>query len=115
MEGDGTFYITKKEDKRYSPGFGITQKLDGHILERIRKELGIKTRIRMKRGYYILDTTNSRAIGNIKDYFEGILISKKNVEYKIWSKAVYYNKKGKKEKMERYQRMLRRYREKTKE
>lgn len=62
-----------------------------------------------------MDTTNSRAIGNIKDYFEGRLISKKNVEYKIWSRAVYYNNNGKKEKVERYQRMLRRYREKTKE
>ena len=115
VEGDGSFYITKKEENRYVPGFGITQKLDEHILEEIRKELRIKTKVRKKRGHYILDTTNSRTIENIRDYLEGRLISRKNVEYKIWSKSVYYYTKGEKEKMERYQRMLRRYREKTKE
>ena len=83
VEGDGSFYIPKKEENRYVTGFGITQKLDEHILEEIRKELKINTKVREKRGHYILDTTNSRAIENIRDYFEGRLISRKNVEYKI--------------------------------
>ena len=114
VEGDGSFYIVKKEEGRYVPGFGITQKYEEDLLEEIRKELGIKTKVKRRGEYYMLDTTNSRAIGNIKEYFEGRLISKKNIEYKIWSKGVYYYGEGKREKMERYQRLLRKYRDKTK-
>ena len=111
-EGDGSFYITEKEKGRDVPGFGITQKRDGYILEKIRKEFKIPTKVVKRNGYYKLDTTNRRAIGNILRYYENKIISRKNVEYKIWAKAVYYIEKGKDKKIERYKRMLRKYRDK---
>jgi len=65
--------------------FCITQKLDSIVLEGIRTILHISTAIRFKtkHNYYILDTTNSRAIENIINYFKGNLIGMKNPEYKI--------------------------------
>lgn len=35
-EASGSFYITKKEENRYSHGFGISQTLDKEILQLIR-------------------------------------------------------------------------------
>lgn len=111
-EGDGLFYITKKEEGRLSLGYGITQKGDRHVLECIREILKISSRIRERGGYNKLDTTNRRSIEGIKRYFRNLLIGKKDVEYKIWAKAGYYLEKGNKRKLERYQRMLRRVRDK---
>jgi hypothetical protein len=66
-------------------GFGISQKLDKIVLESIKKLLHIPTAIRIRKQYnfYFLDTTNSRAINNIIQYFKGNLIGMKSVEYTI--------------------------------
>lgn len=112
-EGDGSFYITKKDVDRFSLGYGITQRGDKHVLECIRKILHISARVVEKGEYNKLNTTNRRSIEGIIRYYSGLLISKKDVEYKIWAKAGYYMEKGKKGKMERYQRMLRRLRDKS--
>lgn len=66
----------------------MTQNLDGVVLEAIRHILHISTKVvfKQKHQYFMLDTTNSRAIFNILKYFnlksEG-LKGMKNVEYKI--------------------------------
>ena len=112
-EGDGSFYITKKEEGRLSRGYGITQKGDKHVLECIKKILHISARIRERGEYNKLDTTNRRSIEGISEYYRDLLIGKKDVEYKIWVKAGYYMEKGDKGKLERYQRMLRRFRDKS--
>ena len=112
-EGDGIFYITKKGGDRISLGYGIIQRGDKHVLECIRKILCISARVVEKGEYNKLDTTNRRTIEGIKRYYRDLMISKKDVEYKIWAKAGYYMEKGKKGRMERYKRMLRRLRDKS--
>ena len=111
-EGDGSFYVTEKEKGRWSPGFGIIQKGNKELLEKIRGLFHISAKVRERGGKYSLDTTNKRSIRRVLEYYRDKLISRKNVEYKIWGKAVYYNEKGEGRKMERYVRMLRKYREK---
>jgi hypothetical protein len=100
-EAEASFYITKKDKDRYSHGFGITQKLDFIVLEAIRHILHISTLVRFrhvgllnvlslhdnthfpKSTFYILDTTNKRAISNICKYFQGNLKTVKSLEFKI--------------------------------
>jgi hypothetical protein len=74
-----------KDCNRIVHGFGITQKLDRIVLEAIRSVLHISTTVKdkSKDNYHTLDTTNSRAIENIIDYFKNNLIGMKAVEYKI--------------------------------
>lgn len=104
-EAEASFYITKKDKDRYSHGFGITQKLDFIVLEAIRHILHISTLVRFrhvgllnvlslhdnthfpKSTFYILDTTNKRAISNICKYFQGNLKTVKSLEFKIWKKS----------------------------
>lgn len=42
--------------------------------------------------YYILDTTNSRAIENIIFYFKDTMKGVKSLEYRIWSRSYNRNK-----------------------
>ncbi|OCL14863.1 homing endonuclease [Glonium stellatum] len=74
VEAEGSFYLTSK-DSRVVHGFGITQKLDSVVLESIRLILHIstKTKYKSKHNYYILDTTNSRAVENIIEYFHNTM------------------------------------------
>ena len=97
-EGDGSFYLVKKEKNRISPGFGISKKLDSYILECLRKLFHIKAKLRIYPLKAQLNTTNKRSINNIKNYYKNLLISQKALEYKIWCKAIYYNDKDNKKK-----------------
>ena len=94
VEGEGSFYLVSKDSNRIVHGFGITQKLDSIVLESIKIILHISTVIKFKtkHNYYILDTTNSRAIKNIINYFKDNLIGMKSVEYKIWARSYIKNK-----------------------
>jgi hypothetical protein len=85
IEGEGSFYLVNKEPTRIVHGFGITQKLDLIVLDAIKTLLHIKTSIvyKKKHNYFMLDTTNSKAIENIIKYFKDNLVGMKNVEYKI--------------------------------
>ena len=89
IEAEGSFYLTKKDSKRIVHGFGLTQKLDKIVLESIRILLHINTDVRYKELYnhYILDTTNSRAIKNIIDYFKNTMKGVKSLEYRIWARS----------------------------
>jgi len=71
VEAEGSFYLVYKEANRIVHGFGITQKLDVVVLEAIRHILHISTKVVYKNKYnhYMLDTTNSRAISNVSNYF----------------------------------------------
>jgi hypothetical protein len=89
VEAEGSFYLVSKDKNRIVHGFGITQKLDRVVLEGIKQILHISTQVIYKQnyGHYILDTTNSRAIKNISEYFFNTMKGMKSVEYRIWSRS----------------------------
>lgn len=111
IEAEGSFYLIKKNSHRIVHGFGLTQKLDKIVLQAIGLLLHIPTTVRYKsdHNYYILDTTNSRAIENIIDYFQDTMKGMKSLEYRIWSRS--YNKyKGNFEKLLKIRNMIRKLR-----
>nr|YP_010710793.1 hypothetical protein P2Z26_mgp23 [Gonatophragmium mori]WCZ71157.1 hypothetical protein [Gonatophragmium mori] len=94
IEAEGSFYLTNKDSNRIVHGFGLTQKLDSIVLQSIGLILHIKNPVRYIELYshYILDTTNSRAIENIIDYFKDTMKGVKSLEYKIWARSYKKNK-----------------------
>jgi hypothetical protein len=66
-------------------GFGISQKLDPHVLYCIKILLNLNCKIRKKEqhNYYILDTTIKLDILNIIDFFENTMKGMKSFEFKI--------------------------------
>ena len=92
VEAEGSFYLVSKSSTRIVHGFGLTQKLDEIVLQAIRLTLHISSKVKYKQlhNYYILDTSNSRAIENTIEYFKGQFKGIKSLEYKIWARA--YNK-----------------------
>lgn len=95
VEGEGSFYLVNKESDRLVHAFGISQKLDLVVLECVKTLLHIKTSVvyKQKHNYFMLDTTNSKAVENIIEYFNNNLVGMKNVEYKIWARS-YKKHKG---------------------
>jgi hypothetical protein len=95
IEAEGSFYLVSKDCTRIVHGFGLTQKLDNIVLQSIGLHLHISTKVKYKSNYnhYMLDTTNSRAIENIIDYFKNTMKGMKSVEYRIWSRS-YIKYKG---------------------
>ena len=85
VEAEGSFYLMSKDANRIVHGFCITQKLDGVVLEAIRHVLHISSKVAYKNayGHYMLDTTNSRAISNVSEYFLNTMKGMKTVEYRI--------------------------------
>jgi hypothetical protein len=85
IEGEGSFYLVRKEENRIVHGFGISQKLDEIVLQAIKKILHISATVKYKENhnYFILDTTNSRTVENIIAFFKDNLVGMKSVEYKI--------------------------------
>lgn len=85
IEAEGSFYLVTKDANRIVHGFGITQKLDRIVLEGIRHILHISTKVVYKEKYnhHMIDTTNSRAIKNVSEYFFNTMKGMKAVEYKI--------------------------------
>ena len=88
IEGEGSFYLVINGTNRIVHGFCIKPKKDKIVLESIKKILHIPTAIRYQdHGFYILYTTNTRAIDNIINYFKDNLIGMKSVEYNIWARS----------------------------
>lgn len=95
IEAEGSFYLVNKTPTRIVHGFGLTQKLDKIVLEAIGIILHIKNTVRYKElhNYYILDTTNSRAIENVIDFLKNTMKGVKSLEYRIWART-YTKDKG---------------------
>jgi len=95
IEAEGSFYLVSKSSTRIVHGFGLTQKLDKIVLEAIKYTLHIPTSVKLKlnHNYYILDTTNSRAIENIIKYFHNTMKGMKSFEYRVWTRS-YHKHKG---------------------
>jgi len=89
-EAEGSFYLVKKDKIRLVHAFEITQKLDIIVLESIGRILGIK--VRNKKKYTTIVTTNSRTINNIIDYYKNTMKGMKALEYRIWAKSFIKNK-----------------------
>jgi len=94
IEAEGSFYLTNKDSSRIVHGFGLTQKLDKIVLQGIGLMLHINNKVRFKElhNHYILDTTNSRAIENIIEFFKGTMKGIKSLEYRIWARSYAKNK-----------------------
>lgn len=109
-EAEGSFYIVKKDEKRYCHGFGITQKYDSVVQESIKAYFHIKANVKFNRqGFYSQDTTNSRSIENIIKFYKGELKGCKSLEYSIWARA-YRRNKGDYEELKMVQEKLRKLR-----
>ena len=100
IEAEGSFYLVSKDSKRIVHGFGLTQKLDSIVLESIRLLFHIPSKVRYKEihNHYILDTTNTRTIEHLIDYFKDTMKGVKSLEYKIWARS-YVKYKGNYEKL----------------
>lgn len=113
IEAEGSFYLVNKEPTRIVHGFGLTQKLDSIVLEAIKYMLHIPTYVKLKsnHNHYILDTTNSRAIENIINYFHNTMKGMKSVEYRIWARS-YAKDKGNYNKLSSIREIVRKLRTK---
>ena len=94
IEAQGSFYLTNKDSNRIVHGFGLTQKLDKVVLDGIAIMLHIANPVIFKElhNYYLLDTTNSRAIENIIFFFKDTMKGVKSLEYRIWARSYSKNK-----------------------
>ena len=96
VEAEGSFYISTKDSNRYVHAFGITQKKDKLILEQLKAIFGISASIKpngVNHDCWMLETTNSRSIEFLIEYFNNQMIGMKSVEFRIWSRS-YYKHKG---------------------
>ena len=102
VEGKGSFYLVSKDKNMNSivHGFGIRQKQNKTILEKIVKVLHISAVINYIKeyNYYTFNSTNSRAVENGIKFFNNILVGIRSLEFKIW--AVSYKYKGEYDKLD---------------
>ena len=98
VEAEGSFFITKKnaakthqEKPRFVHAFGITQKLDPHVMEYIRRELRVKAKlIQTKTLVSRLESHAHHTMEWIATYFQSKLRGMKNLEYVIWCRTLKY-------------------------
>ena len=80
--------------------YEITQK-EKEVLEKIKYKFKMKNKILYNnKGFYKLSSSNSRVIKNIIKFYEkkeNKMIGIKSLEFILWKKAIYYNKKENKE------------------
>lgn len=129
IEAEGSFFITNKSNSstknlqninssnhlnasmRMVHSFGITQKLDEIVLQFLRKKFHIPSKVlHTKTNIYKLETTNSRSIVKIQEFFLNKLKGVKSLEYKIWARSLNYKKNN--EKLLKIQNQLRNIRNK---
>ena len=104
IEGKGSFYMTNKTDTWIAHGFRITQKLDEIVIESIRLILHIKIPAKHKKygeSHSVIDSTNSKVVEYVIEYFRNTLKGVKSLEYKMWAFA-YRKYKGNNEKLYEY-------------
>ena len=92
IEGDGSFYIVKKAEKRYSCGFGLTQKHGKYLLEAIRSYFGIQARVKQHASFphvWCLDTTAKKQAQLLASYFKGRFKGKTSLRFRVWARALH--------------------------
>lgn len=105
IDAEGCFTYAKKDSTRITHCFAITQKHDQIVLYGIKYLLKINTNVIWnKKGFYSLNTTNSRNVEYIIDFFTyndyfSLFKGVKSFEFTIWRRS--YNKhKGDNKKLE---------------
>jgi hypothetical protein len=89
VEAEGCFGINR-DGLSFNIEFFLVVKLDGRLLELIRRILHIPGKIIKNSQLNVLKTKNKRALYNIKSAFEGKFKGMKGLEFKLWCKALYY-------------------------
>jgi len=89
VEAEGYFGIIPDRDY-FNIEFALTQKLDIILLELIKRKLHIPGKIVNYPNSNVLKTKNKRVILKLKDRFLGEFKGMKSLEFKLWSKALYY-------------------------
>lgn len=96
LEAEGSFFITKnysqKSKQRAYCSFAVTQKRDKPVLEAIRERFHIPSKVLWKRVSFVfsLETKNQEALRRIDEFARGRFKGMKSLEYKLWSRALYY-------------------------
>lgn len=112
IESKGSFFITNKggsKKERFVHAFGVTQRLDLHCLEHIRRFFHIPAKVlKSKHGFYKLETTNSRSLRRIENFFLNKFRARKSLEFRIWSRTLKWQ--GNNERLKNVQQQLRRVR-----
>ena len=108
IEADGSFYIVKKDNRRYCHGFGLTQKGNFIIMQAIRVFLKITASVKPRKSFYSLDSTNWQNIQFIKQVFACNLLGIKSLDFRIWERSFKYH--GNYEKLKQIQILLRKIR-----
>uniref|UniRef100_UPI002A83C7D2 LAGLIDADG endonuclease n=1 Tax=Saccharomycopsis fibuligera TaxID=4944 RepID=UPI002A83C7D2 len=104
MEAEGSFFLVNKEKDRMVHAFGMSQKTDSIVLYGMKRLLHISSSIlyKEKYDYYKLETTNSRSIERIINYFsdkntlsysKSYTLGMKNLEFRLWARS-YKKHKG---------------------
>ena len=114
-EAEGSFFIVNKggsEGERFVHSFGITQRLDPHVLEHIRSIFHIPATVLLRcpalgGSYYRLESSNSRALLRICHYFKGAFRGRKSLEFRIWERTMLRMRKGKRRGLKGVQQLLR--------
>lgn len=114
IEAEGSFYLVNKDKNRIVHGFGLTQKLDYIVILSIKLILHIPSLIRIKSNHYALDTTNSKNIEYIINYFiyndhKSYFSGMKSYEFSLWKKS-YYKYKGNFNKLYSIKKIINNYR-----
>lgn len=114
IEAEGSFYIIKKSNSHLIHAFGLSQKLDYIVLLSIKLLLNIKSSIKIKSAFYNIETTNSKNIEYIINYFiyndhKSYFSGMKSYEFSIWKRS-YFKYKGNYSKLYAIREMLRTYR-----
>ena len=113
LEGDGSFYIVKKGDGRYSCGFGVTQKHGKYVLEAIRRYFQIRAKVKKHSSYphvWCLDTTSTAQAQVLAKYFEKHFKGVMSLRFRLWKRALHFLDQP--EKMKKIQGILRKIGEK---
>lgn len=106
IEAEGSFYITRKDERRYVHGFGLTQKKDKIILDVLKRLLKIKSHVKLNvNGFYSLDALDKKSLKFIKDFFFKTMKSRKSLQYRIWARSFRYKQNY--EKLKNIQKLMR--------
>jgi hypothetical protein len=100
LEAEGSFLITSSVLSggqehpilKFFCSFAVTQKRDRRVLDAIRKRFHIPSKVLWKRASqaYTLETKNQGVLRRIDEFARGKFQGMKSLEYKLWSRALYY-------------------------
>lgn len=91
IEAEGSFYILNNAQH----GFAIGQAYDRHIISGIHCLFNIKSTLKDKNNYLLLDTKNTQTLHLIAEAINGRLLGIKSFEFSLWLRTLRKKKKPK--------------------